>query len=107
MKQARSSEANRKSDSDSQIIDTLDAFYAHELLGKLPKIVSRASALEELDLPRVPDNVRRYFEEAHHCFLYGFGIACAVLRRVILESALRELIDPDGSDRRAHQASLT
>jgi len=79
--------------------DDLDAHFAHELLRKLPKIVSRVSALDELELDdrrQIPrEDVKRYFEEAHRCYLYGFPIACAVLCRAILESALKEIIDPD------------
>ena len=37
----------------------------------------------------------QYFEEAHACFLYGFPIACAVLCRAILESALTTVVDPN------------
>jgi hypothetical protein len=46
------------------------------------------------DLPR--DDVKKYWEEAHRCYLYGFPVACAVLCRAMLESALVQLIDPDG-----------
>jgi hypothetical protein len=79
--------------------DELDAHFAHELLRKLPKIVRRASALDELELddkrqfPR--KDVKKYFEEAHRCYLYGFPIACAVLCRAILESSFKEIVDPD------------
>jgi hypothetical protein len=82
---------------ESRTLDELDAHYARELLAKLPKIVGRASRLEALDLSaKVPDEVRGYFAEAHRCYLYGFPIACAVLCRAILASALEREIDPTG-----------
>jgi hypothetical protein len=93
-KDAPSSGADRQSESSE--LDDLDAFFSHEVLTKLPKIVARALPLDSLDLPAVPQRVRQYFEEAHRCFLYGFRVACAVLCRAILESALEETIDPDG-----------
>jgi hypothetical protein len=86
--------------SDSETADKLDAAFAEEVLGKLPKIVCRASELDELDptdirreIPR--KDVKKYFEEAHRCYLYGFPVACAVLCRALLESALEEVVDPD------------
>ncbi len=60
-------------------------------------MVSSASRLQKLELQRIPKpNVQRYFEEAHRCYLYGFKVACAVLCRAILESALKETVDPNG-----------
>jgi hypothetical protein len=77
--------------------DLLDRKYAKEILGKLSKIVRRASHLEPLELSaKVPEDVRGYFAEAHRCYLYGFPIACAVLCRAILASALEREIDPTG-----------
>ena len=38
---------------------------------------------------------RKYFEEAHQCFLYGFPTATAMLCRAILDTCLTELLDPD------------
>lgn len=77
-------------------LDELDAAFAAEVLGRLPKMVDLAARLDEVDLPTVPQSTRAYFYEAHRCYLYGFQIACAVLCRAILESALRELVDADG-----------
>lgn len=79
-------------------LDLLDRRYAGEVLGKLSKIVRRAFLLEPLDLSaKVPDEVRGYFAEAHRCYLYNFPIACAVLCRAILASALEREIDPTGA----------
>lgn len=79
------------------LIEQLDAHYAQEVLKKLEKIVRRASGLQSLDPRGISDqDVLKYFEEAHRCFLYGFRIAAAVLCRAILESALRKIVDPDG-----------
>jgi hypothetical protein len=83
--------------SEAVVIDHLDAYYAQELLGKIDRIVGRASALQELDPKDVSNrDLCEYFNEAHRCFLYGFRIAAAVLCRSILETALKDLIDPDG-----------
>jgi len=50
---------------------------------------------EQISLEGVPDKeLRRYFEEAHHCYLYGLDVACAVLCRAILDSALERTCDP-------------
>ena len=82
-------------------LDGLDRAFAKEVLGKLPKIVDRAASLdeigdEEVETEQVPADVKKYWVEAHRCYLYGFPIACAVLCRAILESALENVIDPDG-----------
>jgi hypothetical protein len=75
--------------------DALDAALTEEMLGKLPKAVDRAVRLEMLSLDLIPDEaVKGYFEEAHRCYLYGFHVACAVLCRAILASALENLCDP-------------
>lgn len=86
---------------DPATISDIEMHFADELLKKLPKIVERAASLdeigdEEFDKGLVPGHVKRYWEEAHRCYLYGFHVACAVLCRAILESALIEAIDPDG-----------
>jgi hypothetical protein len=81
----------------SREMDDLDAAFAAEVLGKLPKMVDRAARLDELGLADVPQSTRAYFYEAHRCYLYGFQVACAVLCRAILESALREVLDADGT----------
>ena len=100
LQEKSASAEQRRAPSESAVADALDAVFAEEVLGKLPKIVSRASALDELEpgeitreIPR--EDVKKYFEEAHRCYLYGFPVACAVLCRAILESALVEVIDPD------------
>jgi hypothetical protein len=85
---------------DPTTVGVIEEHFARELVGKLPKIVKRASSLdeindEEIDKGLVPDQVRKYWQEAHGCYVYGFPIACAVLCRAILESALVETIDPE------------
>ncbi len=83
---------------DSDVKEALDVAFAEEVLGRLPKIVDRAQGLDEINLDRVPnEDVRLYFEEAHRCYLYGFNIACAVICRAILESALENICDPRGT----------
>lgn len=82
--------------SDPQVM-VLEQRYLAEMLGKLDKVIARANRLQKLDLERIPRrNVRTYFEEAHRCYLYEFNVACAVMCRAILESALKETIDPRG-----------
>jgi hypothetical protein len=75
--------------------DSIDASLTTEILGQLPKAVDRVLALGEMELGKVSrEEVRGYFEEAHHCYLYGFNVACAVLCRALLESALEDVCDP-------------
>jgi hypothetical protein len=78
--------------------EDLDAFYAAQLIGKLDKVVERATSLDphKVDASQIHDsNIRAYFEEAHRCYLYGFNAACAVMCRAILESAIKSKVDPD------------
>jgi hypothetical protein len=76
-------------------LDALDRYYSEEILDKLNGVVSRASALNRMGLEVVPNGrVQFLFEEAHHCYLYGFHLACAVFCRAILEGALKEIADP-------------
>ena len=79
----------------------IEHHFANELVKKLPKIVERAASLdeigdEEIDKGLVPSHVKMYWGEAHRCYLYGFRVACAVLCRAILESALKANVDPKG-----------
>jgi hypothetical protein len=81
--------------------DSIDAALTEEFIGKLPAAVDRAVRLDHIGVERVPANdLRRYFEEANRCYLYGFNVACAVLCRAILESALKTVCDPKGSIKR-------
>lgn len=74
--------------------DEYDAYFAKEVLSKLPRIVNRVSALPDLDIQGIPnERVRKYFEEAHRCYLYGFPFACVVLCRAIIESAIKEVLN--------------
>jgi hypothetical protein len=78
-------------------IDALDQRFTEEMIEKLEKVVSRASGLQKFQLESIPERrVQIYFEEAHRCYLYGFKVASAVMCRAILESALKETIDPKG-----------
>ncbi len=84
--------------SEATLIDSLDTYYSQEVLGKLEGIVRRASTLQRLKPKEISNpDLLNYFEEAHSCFLYGFRIAGAVLCRAILETALKELFDPNGT----------
>jgi hypothetical protein len=78
-------------------IDSLDARYASEMIGKLHKIVERALAFDPVEINKIPSMpVREYFREAHSCYLLGYRVACAVLCRALLEAAMVERIDPKG-----------
>jgi vacuolar-type H+-ATPase subunit H len=78
-------------------VDALDARYAREVMGKLEKMVSRVDRLDPFEAGELPSkSVREYFREVHHCYLYGFRVACAVMCRAILERALMDVIDPSG-----------
>jgi hypothetical protein len=77
-------------------IDALDQHYAEKIIDKLESVVSRASRLQRLELKGIPKrSVQIYFEEAHRCYLYGFNLACAVMCRAILESALKARYEPE------------
>ncbi len=54
---ASSSQPRRRSE--SEVADALDAAFAEELPGKLPKLVDRAERLDEMDLEGVPDHVSK------------------------------------------------
>jgi len=82
--------------SESDVADALDAAFTDEVLEKLPEIVTRAASLSDMDLEGAPKDIKQYFDEAHRCYLYGFHVACAVLCRAILESALKASVDPKG-----------
>ena len=78
-------------------IDALDQRFTEEIIERLEKVVSRASGLQKFELKRIPERrVQIYFEEARRCYLYGFKVASAVMCRAILESTLKETIDPKG-----------
>lgn len=75
--------------------DSIEAALAEEILDQLPKAVDRACTLDGMNLGRIPvEHLKRYFEEAHRCYLFGFNIACAVLCRAIVDTALQNVIDP-------------
>ena len=75
--------------------DHLDAAFVSELLEKVPAVVSRTISLDQLNLDQVPDEVvRRYFGEAHLCYLFGFNVACVVLCRAVLASAIGKRFPP-------------
>ena len=77
-------------------VEALDSKYAHELVDRLAKVVTRAARLPGMNVAVPPDiGVQKAFEEAHSCYLYGFFMAAAVLCRAVLERALVERLDPD------------
>lgn len=85
-----------------KVEDSIDAALADEVLGKLPKMVDRALLLDEINLDGITnEGVKQYFYEALRCYLYGFRIACAVLCRAILASALENVCDRRGTVRKS------
>lgn len=76
-------------------IDDLDSWYCQEVLDKLDLIASRVAGLEAVRIKRMPNaKVRRCFEEAMRCYLYGFDLACLAMCRAMIEAVLKEVIDP-------------
>jgi Domain of unknown function (DUF4145) len=74
-------------------VDALDARYAKEVVDLLPRVIAKASTLQDLDVKRVPlSGVQRYFDEAHQCYFFGLNTACAVLCRAIIEAALKDVV---------------
>jgi hypothetical protein len=87
---------------DQELTEHLDMHFAAEVLDKLEMAVTRASALQKLQLDEIPTaRVRVCFEEAHRCYLYGFHLACAILCRTILEAALEERVGRDEDGRKS------
>ena len=83
-------------DVDNAEFEALDATYAQMLLDLLPGIVNKAPSLQELAISRIPNpTVRRYFDEAHRCYLFRLNRACVALCRAILEAALKEIFGPN------------
>ena len=87
-------------------LEALDSKFAHEMVGRLEKVVARAMSLPQMTVS-VPPNigVQMAFEEAHRCYLYGFFMGAAVLCRAVLERALIEGLDPDGKLKQKLQRS--
>jgi len=96
LQEKSASPGQQRQPSESEMEDAIDAAFAEEVVGKLPKLVERATSLDELNLRAVPNDIKQYFHEAHRCYLYGFHVACAVLCRAILESAHKATTDPRG-----------
>src|SRR5947209_8970212 len=93
---AATSSEHQEDDSDNEVEDDLDRYYASEVINKLDAIVGKASRLGKISPFILPNRkVQISFEEAHRCYLYGFQHACAVFCRSILEAALKEVADPD------------
>lgn len=75
--------------------DSLDRHYSAEVLDKLDLIIQRASQLSHVELSieeQLGPDLESYFSEAHQCYLYGFPVACTVLCRAIVESALKSTV---------------
>lgn len=74
--------------------DAVDAALAAQFVQLLDKTIGRIGSFDDLEIRQTHPAVARYFDEAHRCLLFGLDIACAVLCRGLLESALIERIDP-------------
>lgn len=75
-------------------IDEIDAALATEFVGLLDGSVGKISTYDDMPVRPLDAKVQKYFDQAHRCHLYGLDIACAVLCRAILESALVDRVDP-------------
>jgi hypothetical protein len=77
-------------------IDEIDAALATEFVGLLDGSIGKIGTYDDMPVRPLNARVQRYFDQAHRCHLYGLDIACAVLCRAILESALVDKVDPRG-----------
>lgn len=75
-------------------IDEIDAALASEFVDLLDESVAKISTYDDMPIRYPNARVQQYFDQAHRCYFYGLGPACAVLCRAILESALKERVDP-------------
>jgi hypothetical protein len=75
-------------------IDEIDAALATEFVGLLDGSIGKIGTYDDMPVRPLNAKVERYFDQAHRCHLYGLDIACAVLCRAILESALVDKVDP-------------
>lgn len=77
-------------------IDEIDAALATEFVALLDGSMGKISAYDDMPVRPLNAKVQQYFDQAHRCHLYGLEVACAVLCRAILESALVDRVDPQG-----------
>lgn len=77
-------------------IDEIDAALATEFVGLLDGSTGKINAYDDMPVRPLNSRVQQYFDQAHRCHLYGLDVACAVLCRAILESALVDKVDPQG-----------
>jgi hypothetical protein len=77
-------------------IDEIDAALAAEFIGLLDGSMVKISGYDAMPVRPLNPKVQRYFDQAHRCHLYGLDVACAVLCRAMLESALVDKVDPQG-----------
>jgi len=71
--------------------------YADELKDHFPLIVERAERLRLIPASKnVPDNVRRYLEEATRCCIYGHFLASLLLCRSAIEAATKDRLTKCG-----------
>ena len=75
----------------ANLAEHLSTFYARRLSKQFPKIVNRAEKLLLLRTDyEVPNDVRRYIEEASKCYLYGQLIGCLMVCRSTIEFAVKD-----------------
>lgn len=77
-------------------IDEIDAALAAEFIDLLDGSLVKIRGYDDMPVRPLDPKVQRYFDQAHRCHLYGLDVACAVLCRAILESALVDKVDPQG-----------
>jgi hypothetical protein len=80
--------------------DAIDAALAADFLRMLDGAVAQIETYDDINIRNTHPKVARYFEEAHRCLLFGLDVACAVLCRSLLESALIDRVDKGGNIRR-------
>ena len=80
----------------------LDDFFCHDLLERIPKMVTRTLELSSLTiradaLPKGSMHV--FYEQSVRCYIFGLWQAASMLARGTVETALRERIGGQGRDR--------
>jgi hypothetical protein len=67
----------------------LAVYFAWDFVNRLETVVKRAQGFERVDYV-LSGHLRQLFQEAHRCYLFGYGTACLVLCGAILEECIRQ-----------------
>jgi hypothetical protein len=67
----------------------LAVYFAWDFVNRLDMVVRRAQGFERVDYV-LSGHLHELFQEAHRCYLFGYGTACLVLCGAILEECIRQ-----------------